>query len=35
MVTSLSMNYEKIDVGKKLHIIVEGAQGWHRIYVVQ
>jgi hypothetical protein len=33
IVAGLGMNYEKIDVCEKLHVVLEGVQGQHRIYV--
>jgi hypothetical protein len=35
VVSSLRMNYEKIDACEKMHVVLEGAQGWHRMYVLQ
>jgi hypothetical protein len=35
IVSGLRMNYEKIDACKKLHVVLEGAQGWHRMYALQ
>jgi hypothetical protein len=34
-VSGLGMIYEKIDAVKKLHVVLEGAQGKHRMYALQ
>jgi hypothetical protein len=31
----LKMNYEKIDACEKLHVVLEGAQGRHRVYALR
>jgi hypothetical protein len=35
VVSSLRMNNEKIDACKKMHVVLEGAQGWYRMYVLR
>jgi hypothetical protein len=34
IVSGFRMNYEKIDACKKVHVILEGAQGRHRMYAL-
>jgi hypothetical protein len=35
IVSSLKMNYEKIDACEKMHVILEGAQGRYQMYALQ
>jgi hypothetical protein len=35
IVSGFGMNYEKIDAYKKLYVILEGAQGRHRMSALQ
>jgi hypothetical protein len=34
IVSGLKMNYEKIDAYKKMHVVLEGAQGRHQMYAL-
>jgi hypothetical protein len=34
IMSGLKMNYEKIGACKKLHVVLEGAQGRHRMYAL-
>jgi hypothetical protein len=35
IMSGLKMNYEKIDAYKKLHVILEGVKGRHRMYALR
>jgi hypothetical protein len=36
IMSSLGMDYKKINAcEKKMHVVLEGAQGWHRMYALR
>jgi hypothetical protein len=35
IVSDLRINYEKIDAYEKMYVVLEGAQGRHRMYVLR